>query len=123
MKGEGEALASVGSGVAERVEARLKRELGRLQRRYGLGLGLVEVRWLPREGGGLSGEVKGDTVYVYDPDPADALKTLRHEVLDHHLTSEILDPLVGLINLQKSAIERMVYRRKEELLEKLAKLL
>ncbi|MBS7638799.1 hypothetical protein KEJ49_07995 [Candidatus Bathyarchaeota archaeon] len=119
---EGEALG-VGSGSAGRVEARLRRELRRLQARYGLGLRLQEVRWLPTEDRGLSGEVKGNTVYIYDPDPAEALKTLRHEVLDHHLTSEILEPLVGLINLQKSAIERLIYRRKEEFIEKLERVL
>ncbi len=104
------------------VEERLRRELRRLQRLYGLGLGLMGVRWLPREDGSLSGEVRDSTIYIYEPDPSKALETLRHEVLDHHLTGEVLEPLVGLINLQKSAIERMVYKKKEELIEKLSKL-
>ncbi|MEM3056660.1 MAG: hypothetical protein QW639_05465 [Candidatus Bathyarchaeia archaeon] len=105
------------------VEGRLRGELRRLQRLYGLGSGLEEARWLPREDGDLSGEVRGGTVYIYEPEPSRALETLRHEVLDHHLTAEVLEPLVGLINLQKSAIEKMVYKRKEELIEKLSRML
>ncbi|MEM2997135.1 MAG: hypothetical protein QXK52_06460 [Candidatus Bathyarchaeia archaeon] len=105
------------------VEGRLRRELRRLQRLYGLGSGLEGVMWLPRGGGDLSGEVKGNTVYIYEQDPRRALETLRHEVLDHHLTKEVLDTLISLINLQKSAIERLVYRRKEEFLEKLSRTL
>lgn len=100
------------------VEARLRRELRRLQQRYGLGLELKDVKWIPREGD-LSGEVKNGVVYVYDKDCEKAVRTLKHEILDQTLT-EVLEPLVRYINLQKSLIEGLVYRRKERVVGKLS---
>jgi hypothetical protein len=120
--GEGAWMGRPGAG-ADGVEARLRRELRRLQRRYGLGQGLAGVKWLPMDDGELSGEVKGNTVYIYEEDPVKALEVLRHEVIDHHLTEELLEPLVKHINLQKSLIESLIYRRKEEVIERLSRLL
>ena len=47
------------------VEAELKRELKRFQQKYGLGLELKGVGWMPGEGE-LSGEIRGGIIYVYD---------------------------------------------------------
>jgi hypothetical protein len=74
------------------VEAELRRELRRLQQKYGLGWELKDVKWIPKEGE-FSGEVKNGIVYVYDKKLEEAVKTLRHEFLDQIL-AEILEPLV-----------------------------
>ena len=105
----------------ENVEAELRCELRKLQRKLGLGLELRDVRWIPREGV-FSGEVRDGVVYIYDKEPEKAVKTLKHEVIDQALT-EILEPLVKYINLQKSLIEAFVYKRKEKLVDGLSDLL
>lgn len=103
------------------VEAKLRGELRRLQQRYGLGLGLRDVKWFPREEV-FSGEVKDGVVYIYDKEPKAAVETLKHEILDYAVM-EILEPLIRYVNLQKSLVENLVYRRKESFVEKLSKLL
>lgn len=99
----------------------LRRELRRLQQKFGLGLELRDVKWVPRDGE-FSGEVKDGVVYVYDREPEKAVETLKHEVIDSVLT-EPIEPLIKYINLQKSLIEALVYRRKERAVERLSKLL
>jgi len=101
------------------VEAVLRRELRRLQRKYGLSLELKGVKWVPGDGE-LSGEVKNGIIYIYDREPEKAVETLKHEFLDYALRG-ILEPLVKYINLQKSLIESLVYRRKERVVEELSK--
>ena len=104
------------------VQAKLEDELRRVERRLRLSLGLTVV-WRHQPSNPLSGEVRGDTVYVYDEDPEKALETLRHEVIDHLITSRIVKPLVGLVNLLIKDKEAEVYRDKERLVEALANLL
>ena len=42
--------------------------------------------------GGESGIVKGSTIVIHDQDLTEALKTLRHEFLEHILTEEFFIP-------------------------------
>ncbi|MEM2904800.1 MAG: hypothetical protein QW587_03575 [Candidatus Bathyarchaeia archaeon] len=48
---------------------------------------------------------------------------MRHEALDHAVTSELVRPLVDLVNLLVKSREADLYKRKEQLIEKLSKLL
>jgi len=54
---------------------------------------------------------------------AKALENLKHEFIDHSISKEVVEPLVGYVNMQKSLIENLIYRRKENLVNKLAKIL
>lgn len=103
------------------MEARLERELERLKRETGLGQGL-RVEWSPDPGSAKRGEVRGGIIHVYDEDGEGALKTLRHEFIDHHVMRELVEPLVEYVNMQKRLIDGLIYERKERLVDRLSKL-
>jgi hypothetical protein len=103
------------------IEALLRGELKRLQRKFGLGLEL-DVKWLPKNEE-LSGEVRGNTIYIYEVEEEKAIQALRHEVLDHLITSRIVKPLVDLINLLIKAREAEIYKEKEKIVETLSKII
>ena len=105
-----------GSARNVSVEALLRRELRRLQQKFGLGLELKDVKWIPREGE-LSGEVKGSAVYVYDRDPEKAVRTLRHEVLGYHLTEKIIRKPIELLNLILKSIKGDIFKRRRNWLK------
>jgi len=71
----------------------------------------------------LSGEVLGDTIYIYDGSEAEALETLRHEFVEYVLTSEFVAPYQRMINALIALFEDEAYRRKERIVKKLAELL
>lgn len=83
----------------------------------------LRVRWIPDDGSKLSGEVKSGVIYIYEKYEGKALEVLKHEFIDHHITREIVKPLVTYVNMQKSIIESLIYKRKEDLVDKLSKLL
>jgi len=80
------------------IEALLNEELGRLEARLGLNRG-YRVLWMPGIEKGISGEVRGNTIFIYEADRDKALGTLRHELIDHLITSRLVKPLVDLINI------------------------
>lgn len=99
----------------------LEAELERLKRLTGLGLGL-EVVWAPGADKALLGEVKGKDIYIYEECMERALETLRHEFLDYCI-SRAIEPYKEVTNRLISMINRDAYRRKEEIVEALTKLL
>jgi hypothetical protein len=104
------------------VNRRLEKELEKLKTLLNVGCTLI-IRWMPLDESKLSGEVRGDVIYVYERDEARAIATLKHEFIDHHVTSEVVRPLVEYINVQKSLIESLIYQRKEEIVDRLSRLL
>jgi hypothetical protein len=106
----------------EDVQALLEAELERIEGRLGVGLGL-RVVWMPDETEHLSGEVEGSVIYVYEEDVERAIETLRHEIIDHLLTSRIVRPLVNLIITLIRSREAEIYREKERLVKILSRLL
>jgi len=42
----------------------------------------LKVIWRPGGVAGLSGEVKGGVVYVYEAEEGKAVETLKHELID-----------------------------------------
>ena len=104
------------------VQERLEEELERLKRIMSIGYDL-KVRWMPNAGSKLSGEVRGAVIYVYEKDEGEAVGTLKHEFIDHQITKEIVEPLVEYVNMQKSLLEKLIYKRKENIVESLSKLL
>jgi hypothetical protein len=104
------------------VQKRLEEELERMKRGLNVSYSL-RVRWIPCDESKLAGEVKRGVIYLYDEEEERAVETLKHEFIDHHLTREIVRPLVEYINVQKSLIESLIYKRKEDVVDKIAELL
>ena len=111
------------TGVQVKLEEELKRVLVRLD------FNGLKVVWEPTvegispEGEALSGEVKNDTIHIYEDDEEKALKVLRHEVLDHLVTSKIVKPMIDLVNVIIKSREAEIYREKEKIIEMFSKLL
>lgn len=99
-------LATLGSGT----ERKLQSALTCLKQTLNLGYEL-EVEWIPNVDNRLSGEVKGDCIYVYDKEEDEALKTLRHEFLDYAL-SKIVEPYKQVTNKFIALINEEAYERK-----------
>jgi hypothetical protein len=108
--------------TTQEVQRRLEATLRRLQRQLHGGYE-VSVQWAPDELSSVSGDVRNGTIYVYEVKAERAVAVLTHEFLDHLLTSELVQPLVRYVNLQKGLIEHLIYQRKERLVERLALLL
>jgi len=104
------------------VEVRLRDELEKLKRVAGVGYEL-EVVWMPDPTAGLSGEVKGGTIYIYEVEEAKALQVLKHEFVDYLITSRLISPLVDLVNLLIKSREAEIYREKERIVEIFCKLI
>jgi hypothetical protein len=108
------------------VEAKLRRELKRLQQKTQRGYELDGVVWLPGkkvlnpEGQPLAGEVKGRVVYIYDDN--DPVFTLKHEFFEY-LLSKDKKPLMDLIAKLLAYIMYNQYKNSDELADALAKLL
>lgn len=103
----------------------LEKELQRLQRKYSLGLELT-VKWLPETKGyspidhkEISGQVLGDTIFIYEKEEKKALVTLRHEYLDYTYSST-QKPLLDIINSLLTIIQNQNYKNKEEWIDKIS---
>jgi hypothetical protein len=103
-------------------QKKLKEALEKLKRTLNVGYDL-RVKWIPDDGSKLSGEVRGDVIYIYEEEEGKAIESLKHEFIDHHITREIVEPLVEYANMQKGLIEILIYGRKEDLVDRLSKLL
>jgi hypothetical protein len=100
----------------------LEKEFERLKKITGVGTHL-RLLWIPLEDSDRHGEVKGDAIVVYDKDEEVAVRTLRHEFVDHFYVKDVVDPLVKFINLQKNLIDNLIYERKEVIVDKIVELL
>jgi hypothetical protein len=103
------------------IEERLKNELKALKRKAGIADDL-EVIWAPNVDSKLSGEVKGKTIYIYESEEEKAVNTLIHEFIDF-LVSRALEPYVSFANAMIKLLSDIAYRRKEETIETIARLL
>jgi len=81
---------------------------------------VMHVQWNPWKRTDLSGEVKGDTIFIYDDNIGKALVTLRHEYLDCLLTRRLVDPLVTMVNALTKIRENEIYRGKERIVNLLS---
>ena len=104
------------------VQNKLEEELQRILTKLGLNLDL-RVVWTPDPPNSLSGEVRDNTIYIYEVEEEKAIQALRHEVVDHLITSRIVKPLVDLINLLIKAREAEIYKEKEKIVEILSKII
>jgi hypothetical protein len=99
----------------------LEEELERLKRLLKMGYEL-KVVWLPNNNSSLSGEVKRETIYIYEEEPEKALETLRHEFLDYAI-SQVIEPYRKIANQLIMLLNEEAYRKKERIVEVLIKLL
>ena len=103
------------------LQEELQSALEGLKQNLNLGYEL-RVKWVPNGDGKLSGEVKGDCIYVYEETAKEAVSTLRHEFLDYAI-SNVVEPYKQVTNKLIALINEEAYRRKERLVEKLSALL
>jgi hypothetical protein len=108
------------SSVDSEVEARLRERFQTLA--TALEVHNLRFVWLPSQRRGLSGEVQNGVLYVYESDEEKAAETLKHELVDYVLTSRVVSPLVGLVNLLIKHKETEIYREKEKIVDLLSNL-
>jgi len=106
---------------ANNFQKRLENELERLKKRLKVGYEL-RVVWLPNNSGNLAGEVKGETIYIYDESEKEALKTLRHEFLDYAI-SKLIEPYKNVTNKLIMLMNEEAYKHKEKFIEALVELI
>ena len=95
-------------------ETHLEKEMARLKAKLGLG-GYLRVVWNPRHSiDGEHGLVRGSEIHIFDEDLEEAILTLRHELVEHVLTTEFLEPRI---------FEAKAHRRADALVDILARLL
>jgi hypothetical protein len=117
-----QAITAREGNSSSETQKRLAEELEKLKRLLELESSL-EVVWMPLPESELSGEVKDKTIYIYECEMEKALKTLKHELLEHMLTSKIVKPLLHLVNILIKTREAEIYKEKEKLIEILLKIL
>ena len=103
------------------TQKRLEEELERLKQSLQVGCNL-QVRWSPNDGSKLSGEVRGKVIYIYENNCEEAVKTLRHEVVDY-LVSQPIEPYKKVTNMLIKMINEEAYKRKERIVEALTRLI
>lgn len=99
----------------------LKEELARLIQQSGDGHDL-NVVWVPRIDSKKEGEVVGKMIFVYSPYTRQAVETLRHEFVDY-LICKAIEPYQDLVNALLSVLSEKAYRKKEEMVESILKIL
>jgi len=104
------------------IEAKLTALLRNLEVLLGFPKGELRVRWEPQEGAAYDGEVRGRDVIIRDKDPEAAEKTLHHELLDLALT-RYETPWRDLCRVLIENFTKTQYKRKEDLVERLVKML
>lgn len=109
--------ASSGSGF----QRELVEELERLKKLLKTGYAL-RVIWTPNNKTRISGEVRGNTIYVYDTNREVAMETLKHELIDYAVSSLLL-PYKEVANKLIEYINESVYQKKEDLVDSLCKII
>ena len=103
------------------IAVKLKDELERLKKVSNLGFEL-DVVWTPNSSHVLAGEVRGRLVHVYEQDEVKAIETLQHEFLCYSI-SKAIEPFKSLANQFVKSSNAEAYKRKEEVVEGLRRLL
>ncbi len=91
--------------VESKLQARMQKAL------YQLNLPL-QVLWLPNEKTIIHGEIKQQTIYIYDENENDALSTFEHEIYEYKF-KEVTRLYRSMINSLVDVIDKETYARKE----------
>jgi hypothetical protein len=109
--------------VVIELSPELETKFEMLKRKLGVDL---ELEWIPNTkklSQGVKGEVVGTRVMVYELTEEEALRTLKHELVDYLISNKLVKPLVELLNQFIRMREAEIYRQKEEITEALSELL
>ena len=109
------------SKVDSLVEARLHEQFQTLAST--LAVHNPQFVYIPNQSRSLSGEVRNGVLCVYKSDEEKAVKTLKHELVGYVLTSRVVSPLVGLVNLLIKSKENEIHDGKEKIADLLSKML
>ena len=71
----------------------------------------------------LHGQTIGTRIYIYDETEREAQATLRHEFLEHFIVDQNESDYVTLINHLVDAFNIVHRRRREELVDRLSKII
>ena len=115
-------MQKTGERLSRNVQRGLEEELARLRNMLPFEETLT-VCWTPRSHGKVSGEVVGNTIYVYDENLREAKNTIKHEYLDCLLTRNIVEPLIAMVNTFIKLKEGEIYQEKEKIVSTLSKLI
>jgi hypothetical protein len=102
-------------------QKRLENELEKLKKRFKVGYEL-KVVWSPNNSGNLSGEVKEETIFIYEEEFKKALETLRHEFLDYAI-SKVIEPYKEIANRLILLVNENAYKKKERLVKALIRVI
>jgi len=80
------------------------------------------VRWIPNPKHPCSGEVKGNTIYVYEGNPEEAEKTLLHEFVEW-LIYKALKPRIDLLNILIGHLNQEANRQMHIVAEAISKII
>lgn len=86
-----------------------------------LGINLV-VLWTPNESKSVHGEIKGNVIFLYDSEKAEAWSTFTHEVTEYKLQAVTRSYRI-LVNNLIEAFEKSIYAEKEQFIEFLPKMI
>ena len=102
------------------IELRLKRTLEKLKKVAGLGHEL-KVRWVPNSGHVCLGEVKDNTIYIYEMDSKRAEETLIHEYVEW-LIFQASKPYLEMLNMLIKHRSEEAYMKRHAVAEAISKL-
>jgi hypothetical protein len=108
-----------------KVKNQLQKELECLKNKFNIGHELT-LHYLPgqyrngQNGNTLSGEVIKKSIFIYDEDMVEAVRTLYHEFLEY-IISPIIKQHMDIINHQNKIISQLLYNKREEVVEQLSR--
>lgn len=110
----------------EEKQKKIQVEFSRLKRILDISEDL-KLEWIPKKtfselGEELSGEVINNIVFIYEEDFSEALKTLKHELIDYQV-SQAIEPYKEVTNRLINLINDEAYKKKERLVESLCQLI
>jgi hypothetical protein len=86
-----------------------------------LGISLTIV-WMPNSNKPIHGEIKQNTMYIYDEHQSDALTTFMHEVVEYKL-KELTRVYRVLVNCLIEGYDKLSYQEKEKFIDFIPKLI
>lgn len=85
-----------------------------------LGVNLI-VQWKPDKAKPNHGEIKGNVIFLYSDNEAEAWTTFTHEVTEYKLQN-VTRPYRLLVNNLIEAVEKSIYAEKEQFIDFLPKM-
>lgn len=104
-----------------KTELKLQEELD-LLRRITNREARLRVVWEPNPRSLLSGEVKGNIIWIYEEDETKVVNILRHEFIDL-LLSQAIEPYKAIANTLVKLVNEDAYQKKETAVEAIVTLL